>query len=839
MKKSLLFIFALILATTSNLVIAQNITFPDNAFRIALITAGVDKNKDNIIQISEAEETTSLYLIANNVTSMDGIEHFINLDTFSYNNSQITSLNLQNLTKLKYLNCTRSKLTNLDLSNQQNLQYLRSNDNLLTNLNLGNQTQLTYLSIERNQITNIDLSKQTLLSTLYAGSNLLDNLNVNHLTQLKHIGCSNNKLKNLEINNLTQLISLDFSSNNITSIDLKNSTQLESLSCYFTKLTELNVSKLVNLKLLNCASNQLTELDLSNTKKLETLNFGSNYIKEINLNHLVNIEVLGTGGNPLKTLDISNLEQLYFFSCLQSPDLEVLIMKKNISNEYIDEGSFMIFDSLSNIKYICTSEDKIELLKQLAINKGHNDVIVNSFCSSSSSGVSYPLYGQAKLDWENNGCNIDADIYPQFKIKVSNSTDTGYVISGTDGNFSLFSNVGTNTFEPVLNHPDYFNVTPSIATYTFPDTVSPSFCITPKGNFNDLTVSIIPVRAARPGFSDATYKVVYKNQGTTTQSGTVTFSFDDDRMNLISATPTTDNSETGLLTFNFTNLAPFESKSVLVTMRTNAPTDNPAVNVNDVLNFSANITAQTDETPEDNTAVLYQTVIGSYDPNDKTCLEGDIITPDMVGKRVNYLIRFENTGTAPAENVVVTDYIDTTVFDVSSLLVTDASHTCHTQISKGNKVQFIFSDIQLPFTEPDKHGYVAFSILLKDDLQIGDSIKNYADIYFDYNLPITTNEAVSEVKNRVITSVKQKISDATLLVYPNPSKGSFSVELKSNRTTPVQISVIDIEGKIVFAKQYTQQQSIIPLQLNQLAQGTYLIRAEIDNDIITKKIVIQ
>jgi uncharacterized repeat protein (TIGR01451 family) len=64
---------------------------------------------------------------------------------------------------------------------------------------------------------------------------------------------------------------------------------------------------------------------------------------------------------------------------------------------------------------------------------------------------------------------------------------------------------------------------------------------------------------------------------------------------------------------------------------------------------------------------LNQTVVGSFDPNDKTCLEGEIVSPELIGKNVHYLIRFENTGTANAENIVVTDYIDTTVFDINTL----------------------------------------------------------------------------------------------------------------------------------------------------------------------------
>jgi hypothetical protein len=76
------------------------------------------------------------------------------------------------------------------------------------------------------------------------------------------------------------------------------------------------------------------------------------------------------------------------------------------------------------------------------------------------------------------------------------------------------------------------------------------------------------------------------------------------------------------------------------------------------------------------------------------------------------------------------------------------------------------------FTEPLKHGYVAFKIKLKNNLGIGDSLKNKADIYFDYNLPITTNTAASRIDN--ITAIKTIANkEGSLSVYPNPGKRKF------------------------------------------------------------------
>src|SRR5690606_34093774 len=131
-------------------------------------------------------------------------------------------------------------------------------------------------------------------------------------------------------------------------------------------------------------------------------------------------------------------------------------------------------------------------------------------------------------------------------------------------------------------------------------------------------------------------------------------------------------------------------------MLINAPTDteNP-VNIDDVLTFTSIITPQADdENVSDNTFVFNQVVIGSYDPNDITCVEGDLVSPDLIGEELHYVIRFENTGNFYAENVVVVMDIDETKYDVSSLKVLESSHDVRAQV-RGNKAEFFFKGIYL------------------------------------------------------------------------------------------------------------------------------------------------
>jgi Secretion system C-terminal sorting domain len=202
----------------------------------------------------------------------------------------------------------------------------------------------------------------------------------------------------------------------------------------------------------------------------------------------------------------------------------------------------------------------------------------------------------------------------------------------------------------------------------------------------------------------------------------------------------------------------------------NGPMETPAVNGGDVLPFTANITlGANDEMPNDNAAVLNQTVTNAFDPNDKTCSEGRQILLSKVGDYLHYTIRFENTGTANATNIVVKDMIDLTKYDIASLQMLKASHDCRVRMLNGNQVEFIFENINLPFTAPNKYGYVAFKIKTKSTLVVGDIATNKADIFFDYNFPIITNTASTQVV--AVLAVEPVLELANSIVFdiaPNP-----------------------------------------------------------------------
>jgi hypothetical protein len=137
-----------------------------------------------------------------------------------------------------------------------------------------------------------------------------------------------------------------------------------------------------------------------------------------------------------------------------------------------------------------------------------------------------------------------------------------------------------------------------------------------------------------------------------------------------------------------------------------------------------------------------QIVRGSFDPNDKTEIHGGQLTPVSYSndEYLQYLIRFQNTGSDTAFFITVKDSFDTN-FDLSTLDVLAASHTYNFKVEK-NVATWDFKFIKLVDSltdEPASHGYILFRVKPKKGLSVGNVFKNSAAIYFDYNLPVITN----------------------------------------------------------------------------------------------------
>ncbi|WP_309640083.1 T9SS type A sorting domain-containing protein [Flavobacterium sp.] len=744
---------------------AQIVNIPDANFKAKLLQAGPNE------------------MIASTSTSSDSgnVTVYSKVDTNNDGEIQVSEASV-----IKYLNISSAPVHSLE--------------------GISSFTNLQTLQISSIELSGLDLSSLVNLKFFYCSSSGLTSLNVNGLINLQKLGCPFNDLQTLNLSGLTSLKEVVCPHNQLTSLDLSGLINMTNVECYGNQLTSLIVNDLIHLTSLFCYNNHLTSIDISNLTYLTLLNCRVNQLTSLNVENLINLTRLLCDNNQLTTLFLKN---------------------NNVSWTTLDLGNN------PNLIYICADEADIISIQQNVANLGYTNCQVNSYCNFTSGGIFYTIEGSKKIDGNNNGCDTSDVSYPYLKFTISSGVNSGTLISNaTEENYSITVPAGTHTITPRFENPTYFTASPVNASVTFPSSGNPfvqNFCIVPNGVHHDLEVVFIPIsNDIRPGIN-ARYKLKYKNKGNLTENATVNLTYNDQILTYISSSlPSTQSPNT--LSWNLGNLTPFQSGEIVITLAINTPLDIPPVNMGDILHYTANIDGlNTDETPEDNTATLNQLVFNSFDPNDKACLEGSVISANLIGKYVHYKIRFENTGTFAAENIVVKDIIDTTKFDISTLQLTDASHSCTTRINNTDKVEFIFENINLPFDDGNNDGYLVFKIKIKPTVLANSTISNLANIYFDYNFPVVTNTTTSSfevLKNDTFEF------DTYLTMYPNPV-GEFLNLITKQDIEIYSLTVYNILGQQV-------QNSVNPdkkVDVSSLKTGNYIVKVMTNKGLSSSKFV--
>ena len=447
----------------------------------------------------------------------------------------------------------------------------------------------------------------------------------------------------------------------------------------------------------------------------------------------------------------------------------------------------------------------------------------------------YFINGQNKIDMNNNGCDNNDIIYPNLKVQIASTSSNFYFFANTSGDYQIGTEAGNYTITPAFENPSYFTVSPNSLSVNFPSQASPmtqNFCIAPNGVHNDLEITILPINTARPGF-DAKYKLIYKNKGNQLQSGTINFTFEDALIDFVIALPGTSTQSSSSLNWDFTNLKPFESREIVVTLNLNSPIETPPLNSGNVLYYTAAIAPDVnDDRPDDNLFRFSQTVVNSLDPNDKICLEGAAITTVDVGNYVHYIIHFENSGTFAAKDITVKDSIDTNKYDINTLIPLTGSHSFITKVYDTNKVDFFFEDINLPFNDVTNDGYVAFKIKTKSNLVAGDSFSNSAAIYFDYNAAIYTNTATTLVLEPLHN--QDFVLDHYITVYPNPVADHLSIA-KKNAIEITAISIYNTLGQLVLVIPNARNTETI--DVSTLKTGNYFMKINSDKGTTNTKFI--
>jgi hypothetical protein len=323
--------------------------------------------------------------------------------------------------------------------------------------------------------------------------------------------------------------------------------------------------------------------------------------------------------------------------------------------------------------------------------------------------------------------------------------------------------------------------------------------------------------------------ITYQNIGTTTESGIVEYKYPAG-MTLIYSSITPMSNVGNKLTFSVGSLAPGAAGSIYIQMHTPTSFVLGSIKCDTVIILPI----ASDIAPSNNTSYECDSVVSSWDPNEKMANpsgigeEGRI---DPATKEINYLINFQNEGNHRTYRVRVEDEIDPS-FDINSLMIGDISHT-YRMVKKGTKLVWHFDNIELtPKSQDEKRskGYIQYTLKLKANLPLGTQIKNTAFIYFDANPAIITNTTKNTLKNADGNAAVRDMNQASL---------DFDAQTLNERVVVTSaekmdnIRLYDMNGRILIEQSVKSKKA--ELNTSVLSNQVYIIHVDMGESTVIKK----
>ena len=198
--------------------------------------------------------------------------------------------------------------------------------------------------------------------------------------------------------------------------------------------------------------------------------------------------------------------------------------------------------------------------------------------------------------------------------------------------------------------------------------------------------------------------------------------------------------------------------------------------------------------------------IGSYDPNDKQAFPTGYGDEHFIEANTDleYLIRFQNTGTDTAFRVMIEDVISP-FLDLTTIVTGASSHAYDFQIINERTVRFVFDNILLPDSTTNllaSNGFVKFKIQQQLDNPLGTMIENKAGIYFDFNEPVITNTVFHEIgkdfiESVVMTTQTPNASGINVTVSPNPFHDFTIFKIDNSDVQQLEFQLYQADGKLL------------------------------------------
>lgn len=351
------------------------------------------------------------------------------------------------------------------------------------------------------------------------------------------------------------------------------------------------------------------------------------------------------------------------------------------------------------------------------------------------------IVGKVFIDKNNNGVKDTGE--PDFNnavIKTTKATTSQYAVP-LNGQYENITDVGTFTTTIGINKPYYTSINTGITTvfnsYGLTDTIN--FPVVPIAGRKDYSVSVIALDVPKPGQTQE-YMLTYSNKGTDTLTSKTVYFIKDSRSQFGYGAPPPAIISGDTIKWVIASLLPETSGSIRFYIKLDPI---PLLTVNDTLVAAAYIDSTGDIATDNNTVSFRQFLTGSFDPNDKTEVHGGYIIPLEMkhDQYLTYTIRFQNLGNAAAQNIIIRDTLSDKL-DPESFEMISSSHLCKLTLQYNKNAVWNFENINLVDSITNdslSRGYITYKVKPKPGFVTGDTIRNSASIYFDFNPPVQTN----------------------------------------------------------------------------------------------------
>ena len=227
---------------------------------------------------------------------------------------------------------------------------------------------------------------------------------------------------------------------------------------------------------------------------------------------------------------------------------------------------------------------------------------------------------------------------------------------------------------------------------------------------------------------------------------------------------------------------------------------------------------------------------GSYDPNDMhSIVDGEwtqMKNIDLETDYIDYLVRFQNTGTDTAFTVRISSFLSE-YLDLEKIDIIDFSHDFIYQTDNEGELEMVFDNILLPDSTVnlvESQGFVKFRIPVVTELSEGIEVHAIADIFFDFNDPVTTNDVL--LTTNILSDVEEpKVHNFD--IYPNPTSEVLQIEYSRNLANGSWI-IFNLVGSRLMSGSLDASAQI---SITDLEKGNYLFSVEVNGFRTTKKFI--